>query len=52
MSTVAFTQLIDAPASELWRVFTDLPRRPDWLRAVEKVTVLTPGGFGAATTWQ
>ena len=52
MATVAFTQLINAPAVELWRVFTDLPRRADWLRTVEAVTVLTPGGFGAGTSWR
>ena len=58
MSTVAFTRLIEAPADELWRVFTDLPARPRWLCTVDEVEVLTPagvlppGGFGAGTAWR
>ncbi|MFY1689401.1 SRPBCC family protein [Plantactinospora sp. WMMB782] len=43
MSTVAFSRLIEAPADELWRVFTDLPGRPGWLCQVEQVEVLAEG---------
>ncbi|GAA3737298.1 hypothetical protein GCM10022225_20130 [Plantactinospora mayteni] len=44
MSTVAFSRLIEAPADELWRVFTDLPARHRWLCQVDEVEVLDPAG--------
>ncbi|GIG85277.1 SRPBCC family protein [Plantactinospora endophytica] len=44
MSTVAFSRLIEAPADELWRVFTDLPARPRWLCQVDEVEVLARNG--------
>ncbi|MEQ4302720.1 SRPBCC domain-containing protein [Plantactinospora sp. B6F1] len=44
MSTVAFSRLIQAPADELWRVFTDLPDRPRWLCQVDEVQVLRQTG--------
>ncbi|MEO3925406.1 SRPBCC family protein [Micromonosporaceae bacterium B7E4] len=47
MSTVAFSRLIEAPADELWRVFTDLPARPRWLCQVDEVEVLNPTGAPA-----
>jgi uncharacterized protein YndB with AHSA1/START domain len=52
MSTVAVTRLIDAPAAEVWRVFTDLTGRCDWLHTVTRVELLTPGPFGAGTVWR
>ncbi|GAB3967792.1 SRPBCC family protein [Plantactinospora veratri] len=58
MSTVAFSRLIEAPADELWRVFTDLPARPRWLCQVDEVEVLHPaglptgGGFGVGAVWR
>jgi uncharacterized protein YndB with AHSA1/START domain len=52
MSTVAVTRLIEAPVSEVWRVFTDLPRRCDWLSTVTGVQLLTSGAFGAGTVWR
>ncbi|MDG4791370.1 SRPBCC domain-containing protein [Micromonospora sp. WMMD1102] len=62
MSTVAFSRLIEAPADELWRVFTDLPGRPGWLCQVEQVEVLAQGpgehgqgrgtGLGVGTVWR
>ncbi|MFC6015412.1 SRPBCC family protein [Plantactinospora solaniradicis] len=64
MSTVAFSRLIEAPADEVWRVFTDLPARPRWLCPVDEVEVLTRSvppspagadavpGFGVGTVWQ
>ena len=52
MSTVAVTRLIEAPVSEVWRVFTDLRRRCDWLSTVTEVQLLTPGAFGAGTVWR
>ena len=52
MSTVAVTRQIDAPATRVWRVFTDLPARAGWLSTVYTVEVLTPGPFGVGTGWR
>ena len=52
MSMVAVTRLIEAPVPAVWRVFTDLQRRRQWLSAVTGVDVLTSGSFGAGTTWR
>jgi uncharacterized protein YndB with AHSA1/START domain len=52
MSTVAVTRLIEAPVVEVWRVFTDLPSRREWLSTVTNVAMLTPGPFGAGTVWR
>jgi uncharacterized protein YndB with AHSA1/START domain len=52
MSTVAVSQLVDAPVDRVWRVFTDLAGRADWLSAVDGVEVVTPGSFGAGTVWR
>ncbi|MBE1486565.1 SRPBCC family protein [Plantactinospora soyae] len=64
MSTVAFSRLIEAPADEVWRVFTDLPSRPRWLCPVDEVEVLPPSvppspagvdavpKFGVGTVWR
>jgi uncharacterized protein YndB with AHSA1/START domain len=52
MSTVAVTRLIEAPVVTVWRVFTDLDRRREWLSAVTGVDVRTPGPFGAGTVWR
>ena len=52
MSTVAVTRLIDAPVIDVWRIFTDLSSRCDWLHTVTRVEVLTPGPFGSGTVWR
>jgi uncharacterized protein YndB with AHSA1/START domain len=52
MSTVAVTRLIEAPVATVWRVFTDLAKRRDWLSAVARVEVLTDGPFGAGAAWR
>jgi uncharacterized protein YndB with AHSA1/START domain len=52
MSTVAVTRLIDAPVARVWRVFTDLPSRADWLSTVDAIEVVTPGPFAAGTMWR
>jgi uncharacterized protein YndB with AHSA1/START domain len=44
--------LIEAPVPAVWRVFTDLHRRRQWLSAVTGVEVLTSGAFRAGTTWR
>ena len=52
MSTVAVNRLIDAPVADVWRVFTDLSGRCEWLHTVTRVELLTGGAFGAGTVWQ
>jgi Polyketide cyclase / dehydrase and lipid transport len=52
MSTVAVTRLVEAPVVEVWRVFTDLPRRREWLSTVSRVELLTGGPFAAGTAWR
>lgn len=52
MSTVAVTRLIDAPPARVWRVFTDLPARVDWLSSVVAVEVRSAEPFGVGTVWR
>jgi uncharacterized protein YndB with AHSA1/START domain len=52
MSTVAVTQVVDAPLERVWRLATDLAARARWLAGVAEVEVLSPGPFGAGTTWR
>ena len=52
MSTVAVTRLIDAPVTAVWRVFTDLAGRREWLTAVTGVEVRSRGPFGTGTVWR
>jgi uncharacterized protein YndB with AHSA1/START domain len=52
MSMVVVTRIIDAPASHVWRVFTDLHGRVGWLSTVDSVEVITEGPFGTGTTWR
>jgi uncharacterized protein YndB with AHSA1/START domain len=52
MSTVAVTRVIDAPVTQVWRVFTNLAGRCDWLSTVTGVEILTEGAFGEGTIWR
>ena len=52
MSTVAVTRLVDAPIDAVWRVFTELSGRCEWLSTVTRVEMLTDGPFGAGTVWR
>lgn len=52
MSTVAVTRLVEAPVVEVWRVFTDLRRRCEWLSTVIRVEMLSSGPFDAGTAWR
>lgn len=52
MSTVVVTRIIDAPAPQVWRVFTDLRARVGWLSTVDAVDVISDGPFGTGTTWR
>ena len=52
MSTVAVTRLVEAPVREVWRVFTDLRSRREWLSTVVAVELMSPGPFGAGAAWR
>lgn len=52
MPTVTVTELIEAPAADIWRLLADLPVRAGWLSTVGVVEVLTPGRFGAGSAWR
>jgi uncharacterized protein YndB with AHSA1/START domain len=52
MSTVAVTRLVEAPVRDVWRVFTDLRSRCEWLSTVIEVELMTSGPFGAGTVWR
>lgn len=52
MSTVAVTRLVEAPVAEVWRVFTDLRSRCEWLSTVTEVELMTPEPFGRGTVWR
>ena len=52
MSTVAVTRLVEAPVREVWRVFTDLRSRCEWLSTVTEVELMTSGPFGSGTVWR
>ncbi|MFG1950578.1 SRPBCC family protein [Micromonospora sp. NPDC048830] len=52
MSTVSVTQIIEAPADQLWRLLVELPDRADWLSTVRAVELLTPGRLAPGTAWR
>lgn len=52
MATVSVTQLIEAPAGELWRLLVDLPGRAGWLSTVGAVEPLTPGRLAPGAAWR
>jgi uncharacterized protein YndB with AHSA1/START domain len=52
MSTVAVSRLIEAPIDAVWRVFTELAGRCEWLSTVTRVEILTDGEFRAGTMWR
>src|SRR3954471_24212442 len=52
MSTVTVTRLVDASVDAVWRTFTDLSGRCEWLSTVTRVELLTRGEFGTGTVWR
>jgi len=52
MSEVEVSRMVRAPVERVWEVFTDLPRAAERLSGVEKIDVLTPGGFKVGATWR
>lgn len=51
-STVVVERVIQAPPGRVWETMTDLTAWESVLSGVEKVEVLTPGGFGVGTRWR
>ncbi|MEU1279629.1 SRPBCC family protein [Streptomyces sp. NPDC005805] len=51
-STVVVERLIQAPPGPVWEALTDLSGWEDTLTGVERIEVLTPGGFDVGTRWR
>jgi carbon monoxide dehydrogenase subunit G len=52
MSDVEVSRTVRAPVERVWEVFTDLSRAAERLSGVEKIDVLTLGGFKVGATWR
>jgi carbon monoxide dehydrogenase subunit G len=52
MSEVEVSRSVAAPVDRVWEVFTDLDRAAARLSGVDRIDVLTPGGFKVGTTWR
>ncbi|MFD4376094.1 SRPBCC family protein [Streptomyces sp. NPDC058486] len=51
-TTVVVERRVAASPGRVWEAITDLPDMPRVLSGVEKVEVLTEGGFGVGTRWR
>lgn len=45
-------EVIEAPIGETWAVVSDIPRQPEWMRDMKRVTIQTPGPVGPGTRGQ
>jgi len=45
-------EVIDAPIETTWAVLADVPRQPEWMREMKRVTIETPGPVRAGTKAQ
>lgn len=52
MSTVVVTRMVDAELTRVWALLTDLPRRITWLSTIDRVEVVTDGGFCPGAVWR
>lgn len=52
MKDVVVSRTAAAPLEVVWGLATDLAAAPDHLSGVEKVEVLTPGGFDVGARWR
>ncbi|MEU9996049.1 SRPBCC family protein [Streptomyces sp. NPDC048370] len=50
--SVVVERRVEAPPGPVWEVLTDLREMPRILNGVERVEVLTEGGFGVGTRWR
>jgi uncharacterized membrane protein len=44
--------VVDAPIEATWAVVADVPRQPEWMHDMKRVTIETPGPVGAGTRAQ
>ncbi|APE21998.1 MULTISPECIES: SRPBCC family protein [Streptomyces] len=51
-TSVAVERRVEASPGRIWESITDLPDMPRVLSGVERVEVLTEGGFGVGTRWR
>ncbi|MFC8586985.1 SRPBCC family protein [Streptomyces sp. NPDC057217] len=51
-TSVVVERRVAASAGRVWEAITDLPDLPRVLTGVQKVEVLTPGGFDVGTRWR
>ncbi|MCX5226625.1 SRPBCC family protein [Streptomyces sp. NPDC006553] len=51
-TTVVVERRVDASPGRVWESITDLPDMPRVLSGVERVEVLTEGGFAVGTRWR
>ena len=52
MAEMRVERRIEAPASRVWNIITDLDRSPRVVSAIESVEVLTDQPFGVGTEWR
>ncbi|MGW6537125.1 SRPBCC family protein [Streptomyces sp. NPDC055051] len=51
-TTVVVERRVAASPGRVWEAITDLPEMPRVLSGVQRVEVLTEGGFGVGTRWR
>ena len=44
--------VIDAPIEDTWAIVADIPRQPEWMHEMKRVTIETPGPVRAGTRGQ
>jgi uncharacterized protein YndB with AHSA1/START domain len=42
-------EVVDAPIAETWAVVADIPRQPEWMHEMKRVTLTTPGPVDVGT---
>lgn len=52
MKQVELSRHVNASVATVWALATDLEGAPQVLRGVDRVEMLTPGGFGVGTRWR
>jgi len=52
MPEIEVSRTVNASVERVWEVFTDLSQAAERLTGVERIEVLTPGGFKVGTTWR
>ena len=47
--SLSMLEVIDAPIDETWAVVSDVPRQPEWMHDMKRVSIETPGPVGVGT---